>query len=89
MSFEWDPAKAASNHKKHSVRFADATSVFFDDRAVTLPDEDQDEERFVTLGKDAIDRVLVVVYRWRGDHIRIISARRATRRERQEYEGET
>ena len=85
MQFQWDPAKAASNQKKHDVRFADAVGVFYDDRALTLAEEHAAEERFITLGVDAIGRVLVV-YCWRGDAIRIISPRRATTSERYEYE---
>ncbi|GET35929.1 hypothetical protein MiSe_06770 [Microseira wollei NIES-4236] len=61
-------------------------SVFSDDLAITIPDERFDEERFVTIGMDAFDRVLVVVYTWRGNEIRLISARQATRRERNQYE---
>ena len=66
MRFQWDPAKAAANHKKHDVRFADAVGVFYDDRALTLAEEHAAEERFITLGVDAIGRVLVVVYCWWG-----------------------
>lgn len=87
MEFEWDPRKAASNLEKHGVDFADAVSVLFDDFAVTIPDEHPTEERFVTIGTDALNRVLAVVYAWRGrDTIRIISARRAETRERRQYE---
>ena len=57
-----------------------------DDLAVTIPDDSPDERRFVTVGMDALDRVLVVVYAWRGDRMRLISARRATPRERRVYE---
>jgi len=57
-----------------------------DDLALTIPDERFDEERFVTIGLDGFDRVLVVVYTLRGEAIRIISARKASRRERQQYE---
>ena len=66
--------------------FADAVSVFSDDLAITIPDERFDEERFVTIGVDVFGRVLVVVYTMRGDEIRFISARKATRQERQQYE---
>jgi uncharacterized DUF497 family protein len=86
MEFEWDRAKARGNRKKHGVDFADAVEVFFDRRAVTIPDEHTAEKRFVTIGSDTLSRVLVVVYCWRADHIRVISARRATRLERQRYE---
>jgi uncharacterized DUF497 family protein len=85
VEFEWDPEKAESNRAKHGVDFAEAVDVLFDDLAVTIPDDDDDEERFVTLGSDALGRVVVVVYCWRGDRIRLISAREATRREERRY----
>jgi hypothetical protein len=84
--FEWDRRKAEINLKKHAVDFADAVVVFSDDLAITLQDDSIDEERFVTVGIDALGRVLVVAYTWRGGRIRLISARRATRRERGQYE---
>jgi uncharacterized DUF497 family protein len=72
---------------KHRIEFADA-AVFDDGSAVTIPDEDsEDEERWVTIGRDAFDRVLVVVYTWRGTNIRLISAWTASRREQRDYEG--
>ncbi|MBI5343297.1 MAG: BrnT family toxin [Deltaproteobacteria bacterium] len=86
MQYEWDPKKAVSNFKKHDVGFADAVTVFADDRALTMDDSQLDEERHITLGMDALGRVLVVVYTWRGDRIRIISARHATHSERKQYE---
>jgi uncharacterized DUF497 family protein len=86
LLFEWDAAKAAANARKHRVDFADAVAVFDDGSAVTIPDEDAEgEERWVTMGLDAFDRLLVVVYTWRGTNIRLISARRASQRERAEY----
>ena len=85
VAFEWDPKKAAGNTRKHGIRFADAVTVLEDDRAITVQDDSQDEERWVTVGSDAYGKVLTVVYTWRGDTVRIISARRATRRESQEY----
>ena len=87
VSFKWDNQKAAANLRKHGVDFADAATVFADDLAITVPDEQSQEDRFVTLGVDALGRLLVVVYTRRGENVRIISARRATRRERREYEG--
>ena len=88
MDYEWDPGKATNNHQKHGVSFADAVSVFSDEFALTVADDFTEEERFVTLGTDALGRVLVVVYTWRGEHLlRIISARKATRHERTQYEG--
>ena len=88
MAILWDPGKAASNVAKHGVRFADAVLVFDDPTAITVIDDESDpiEQRFVTLGADAAGRILVVVYSWRGDDIRLISARRAEAHEREEYE---
>jgi hypothetical protein len=86
MSFEWDPRKAAANVGKHGVRFADSVSVLEDDRALTVVDESSEEPRWVTIGLDSMGRVLVVVYAWRGDRVRIISARPAAARERRQYE---
>lgn len=85
MVYQWNRDKAAANLCKHGIDFADAVSVFSDDLAITIPDERFDEERFVTIGVDAFGRVLVV-YTLRDDEIRVISARRATRQERQQYE---
>ena len=86
MEFEWDPRKAAANLRKHGIDFADAATVLYDELAVTVPDDRANEDRFVTIGMDALGRVLVVVYTWRGDRARLISARQATKRERREYE---
>jgi uncharacterized DUF497 family protein len=85
--FHWDPRKAKTNRAKHAVDFSDAVGVFFDSTAITIQDLHQEEERFVTVGMDFLGRVLVVVFAWRGSQIRIISARRASRTERREYEG--
>jgi hypothetical protein len=86
--FEWDRSKAKKNLLKHGVAFADTFAVFEDPNAVTLDDHRADEQRFVTQGMDAFGRILVVVYTWRGDNIRIISARKAVRSEVRQYEGE-
>jgi len=86
MAYQWNRDKAAANLRKHGIDFADAVSVFSDDLAITIPDERFDEERFVTIGVDAFGRFLVVVYTMRGSEVRIISARKATRQERQQYE---
>lgn len=86
MAYQWDKDKAATNLRKHGIDFADAVSVFSDDLVITVPDERFDEERFITIGLDALGRVLVVVYTWRGQKIRLISARPATRQERKQYE---
>lgn len=87
-AFEWEPEKARANFRKHSIDFAEAATVFEDDRALTIPDDEAEEERFVTLGMDALGRVLVVVYCWRGSTVRLISARKATRRESRSYEAQ-
>lgn len=87
MSYQWDPQKAASNLEKHGVDFADAVGVFEDEWALTIKEEYvEDEQRLVTMGMDFLGRVLVVVYTYRGDKIRLISARTATKRERRTYE---
>jgi uncharacterized protein len=85
MAYQWDSYKAAINLSKHGIDFADAVSVFADDLAVTMSEERFDEERFITIGIDALGRVLVVVYTCRGNDIRLISARKATRSERKQY----
>ena len=71
MEFEWDKQKAESNWQKHRVRFRDAVTV--------LLDEHPEEERYVTIGMSAIGQLLAVVYTYRGNSIRIISARKATK----------
>lgn len=86
VSFEWDEEKRRLNVRKHRVEFADAVSVFEDPDAITLPNDDTEgEERFVTLACDLFGRVLVVVYTWRDDAVRLISARKATAGERKQY----
>ena len=89
--FEWDPIKAASNLEKHGVSFAEAATVFFDPLSITVPDplHSVDEQRFVITGLSYQRRHLVVVHSDRGDRIRIISARVATRSEGNEYESPT
>jgi uncharacterized protein len=87
MRFQFDPTKAASNLKKHGVSFADAEGVFEDPLAAHRVDPDaESEERFLALGLGNDGHVLVVCYTLRGDEIRPISARRATRREVKAYE---
>ena len=87
MNFEWDTGKAISNLKKHGIDFADAVGVLEDPLALTIEHQDfTGEDRFVTIGCDLLNRILVVVYVYRGDNIRLISARSATRKERQSYE---
>ena len=85
VEVEWDGRKAADNVRKHGIDFADAALVFHDSFALTVADNSSSEERFVTIGTDGLRRVLVVVYVWRGDRVRLISARHATRREQRAY----
>ena len=91
MQFDWDPLKAARNLIKHGVSFDEATTVFGDPFAGTIADplHSVGEMRFVTAGNSASGRLLVVVHSDRAVAIRIISARRATRRERRKYESKT
>lgn len=86
MEFEWDEAKATSNLRKHDVDFADAVGVFDDPFALSMLDDGTGERRFVGIGTDLLGRVIVVVYTFRGDKVRLISARRATPTERKRYE---
>jgi uncharacterized DUF497 family protein len=79
MAAEWDPAKARSNFRKHGVRFADAVSALEDPGAMTIRDESEDEQRWITLGMDSLARLLVVAYTWRNHNVRLISARPAIR----------
>ena len=85
MDFEWNRDKAASNLKKHRIDFADAATVFDDLNAITIENPGHDEFRFITIGMDAYGRLVVVVYTWRGEKIRIISARKATKQEQKYY----
>jgi hypothetical protein len=91
VHFEWDPAKAARNVSKHGVSFDEASTVFGDPLAGTIldPRHSGDEPRFVTIGLSMSRRLIIVAHMEREDRIRIISARRATRRERRTYESET
>ena len=89
MKFAWDPRKAQSNLRNHRVSFDEATTIFGDPLAATVPDPDHSfgEHRFVTIGVSSLGQLLVVVYTERGSTIRIISARRATAHERKQYQG--
>lgn len=93
IKFEWNSAKAAANLKKHGISFAEAKSVFFDEFAVQFFDEEHstDEQRFLMLGLSSMARLLIVCHceRGVGDTIRIISARKATRRESAHYRGDS
>jgi len=76
VCYEWDPAKARRNLRKHGIDFADAATALEDEAALTMRDPFSVKgERWITLGMDALGRLLVVVYTWRGDRIRLISAR--------------
>lgn len=87
MDFEFDPAKAVGNLRKHGVSFSDAESVFMDPLALHRIDPDAEgEERFVAVGAGSAGHLLVVVYTVRNDSIRLISARRATAAEVRVYE---
>jgi uncharacterized protein len=88
LRFSWDARKAASNRRKHGVSFEEATTAFGDPLSLTVPDPDHgaDEERFLLVGQSDRQRLLVVAHAERGDEIRLISARPATRGERRNYE---
>ncbi|MHB8974573.1 MAG: BrnT family toxin [Pirellulaceae bacterium] len=88
LAFEWDVSKAKVNTRKHGVTFEEASIVFADPLSVTIydPVHSEDEDRYIALGESQRRRLLVVVFTDRGDRIRIISARVATRRERKDYE---
>jgi uncharacterized DUF497 family protein len=90
VPFEWDPNKAAANVRRHGVQFSEAVGVFSDDYAITITDDESDpgERRFLTLGIGIKGRILVVVYCYSGENIRIISARAAERPERDQYEAQ-
>lgn len=89
--FDWDPNKAESNIQKHGVSFEEAQTVFFDDLARVIPDPDSSfgEERFIILGRSESTNTLVVCHCYRDDDlcIRIISARKADKREKKQYSG--
>jgi uncharacterized protein len=86
MSIEFDPAKAKANLRKHGVSFAHAEQALRDPMALTIEDpEARAEQRFVTLGMDALGRVLVVVHTQREERTRLISARKASRGEADQY----
>ena len=88
MTYEWDPFRAAANVKKHRVRFEEAASVFLDPSALTFwdPDHSEAEDREITIGRSARQRVRFVAHASREGRIRIISTRRATRQEQRQHE---
>ena len=91
LNFQWDENKARTNLAKHGVSFEEAATVFGDALSLTIPDRahSQREDRFIILGSSHTGKLLVVVHTERGDSIRIISARRASRKERKSHEEST
>ena len=91
VEFEWDPVKAAANLPKHGVAFEEAVTAFADSLSLTIPDplHSQGELRFVLLARSRAGRMLAVVHAERGDTIRLIGPRVATRKERKAYEENT
>jgi uncharacterized DUF497 family protein len=91
LRFEWDPSKAASNLRKHGVSFEEAASVFSDvlARVYEDPDHSAREERYLTIGTSKQGRLLHISFADRGERIRIINARKVTRKEREFYEKES
>ena len=87
LEFEWDSRKEALNRRKHGVAFEEAATAFADPRSLTVsdPEHSLEEDRFVLLGLSYRGRLLVVVHTERGNNLRIISARRATKSERRQY----
>jgi uncharacterized DUF497 family protein len=88
MVFEWDPAKAETNLRKHGVSFKEAGTAFSDDLSITVPDPDHsdEEDHYITIGWSNRRRLLMVSHTDRDEKIRIISARELTKSERKEYE---
>jgi uncharacterized DUF497 family protein len=88
LTFEWDSRKARTNLAKHGVSFEEAATVLGDPLSLTIPDPEHSltERRHITLGRAFNSKLLVVVHTDRDDNIRVISARRASRRERRFYE---
>ena len=87
MEIEFDPGKAADNKHKHAVAFEEAATALLDEAASCMEDDSEGERRWILLGMSAKGHLLVVVYTLRGETIRLISARKATRKEARTYEG--
>ncbi|MCP4658752.1 MAG: BrnT family toxin [bacterium] len=87
MHFEWDQSKATANQRRHGVTFEDASTCFYDPNQVAFfdPEHSEEEDREILIGHSDRGRLLLVVYTLRGQAIRLISARRATRREKADY----
>ena len=90
MEFEWDPNKATNNLTKHNMSFHEASTVFGSSLSITFsdPDHSHDETRYITIGESTQRRLLIISHTDRGQRIRIISARKVTRRERKIYEND-
>ena len=88
--FEWDYEKAKNNFKKHGVSSDEAVTIFNDPKIATIsdPDHSEDEERYVSIGKSVIMRILSVIHTYRKERIRLISARKATKAEKKTYEND-
>ncbi|HEA68661.1 MAG TPA: BrnT family toxin [Desulfobacterales bacterium] len=88
LSFEWGIQKAKSNEQKHGITFDEASTVFSDPLSLAIQDplHSENEERFIIIGVSHKNRILIVAHTERGDNIRIISARKATKNERSYYE---
>lgn len=88
LQFEWDSKKAQSNKKKHGITFEEASTIFGDLLSITIADPAHSigEDRFITIGRSINDKLIVVVHTDRDDIIRIISARKAARNEKKQYE---
>lgn len=87
MEITWDSLKAKSNRLKHQVFFSDVEPVFYDSNAISIEDSDsRDEARYIVIGLDSLERLLVVVYAYCDSEIRLISARKASKSERRTYE---
>ena len=87
MRIVWDVRKAAANIRNHGIEFSHTATVLDDPMAVTIEDTRHGEQRFITVGSDLLGRILVVVYAYSGEEeIRLISARKATPKERRVYE---
>ena len=88
LRFSWDPRKAIRNERKHGISFREATTAFADPLSITIedPDHSEREHRYLLIGITALDHLVVVAHSERGNEIRLISARRATRAEREAYE---
>ena len=86
--FQWDEEKAKSNLKKHGVSFEEGATIFNDPMIATIldPDHSKDEERFISIGMSLIRRLLTVIHTYRKDRLRLISARKATKAEKKNYE---